>query len=198
MEYELTLIFNGDVAYADSRVIANYFGKRHSDVMRDIRKMLKEIDNERNFASVYTDSKGEKRPCYLLPFDETVTLITGYDIKLRHNIIKQWHKLIDERATARTASKQIRHRFTDALQNHGYNLPSEYARTTSNMKRPFGITAKKSDMTEKELKMITAAEYLAEALLDDEYGFYEVNPVCENASKSIMNALKIKRKSLLA
>ena len=171
MKNELTLIFNKDVAYADSRVIANYFGKRHSDVMRDIRKMLKEIGTERNFASSYVDSTGRSLPCYRLPFDETVTLITGYDVKLRHKIIKQWHKLIDERSMARSASKQIRHKFTDALKLHGYSLPKEYSHTTAQMKIPFGITAKKPNMTEKELKMITAAEYLAEALLDDEIWF---------------------------
>lgn len=89
MKNELELIFDNDIAYADSRVIARYFGKRHSDVLRDIRNMLKVLGNERNFASVYKDVKGEKRTCYKLPFDETMTLITGYDVKLRHKIVQQ-------------------------------------------------------------------------------------------------------------
>lgn len=198
MNKQLELIFEKDVAYADSRVIADYFEKRHADVLRDIRKMLKDIGNERNFASVYTDAKGEKRTCYRLPFDETVTLITGYDAKLRYNIVKQWRKLIEERSALRMTSKQVRNKFTDALKFHGYKTSKDYSRTTADMKEPLGIKAKKGDMTPKELKMITAAEYLAEAMLDNEYGFYQVNPVCVNASKAISGAVEKKMKQLTA
>ena len=47
--------------------IAELTGKRHADVMRDIRNLLEQGVNERNFALVdYADKKGEKRPCYNL------------------------------------------------------------------------------------------------------------------------------------
>ena len=198
MKKQLELIFEKDIAYADSRVIAEYFGKRHSDVLRDIRKLLTDIGTERNFASSYSDSTGRKLVCYHLPFDETVTLITGYDTKLRYNIVKQWRKLIEERSSIRESSKQIRRKFTDALKARGYTTREEYSKTTNNMKRPLGIKAVKGDMTPKELKMIEAAEYLAEAMLSDEYGFYQVNPVCVNASKAISNAVETKLKQLSA
>ena len=42
----LELIFSKDVAYADSRVIAEYSGKRHSDVMRDIRRLFSQIGDD--------------------------------------------------------------------------------------------------------------------------------------------------------
>lgn len=50
-----------------SKEIAEITGKRHSDVLRDIRNLVEQLedDNERNFALVeYTDGKGEKRPMY--------------------------------------------------------------------------------------------------------------------------------------
>ena len=151
--------------------------------------MLKEIGNERNFAWVYFDSKGEKRPCYKLDFDTTITLITGYDVKLRNAIVKEWHKLLMERAEARAYSKTIRHDFTNVLKVHGINNSYEYINITRNMKKPLGITAKKADMTEQELKKITASEYLAEAMLSTENGYHEVNPVCMIASEAIENAM---------
>lgn len=198
MKKQLELIFEKDIAYADSRVIAEYFGKRHADVLRDIRKMLADIGAERNFASSYIDSTGRKLVCYHLPFDETVTLITGYDAKLRYSIVRQWRKLLEERTALRITSKKVRNNFTDALKAHGYTVKDEYQRTTREMKYPLGIKATKGNMTPKELKMITAAEFLAEAMLSDEYGFYQVNPVCVNASKAISGAVEAKLKQLSA
>ena len=53
------------------------------------------------------------------------------------------------------------------------------------MKKPLGITAKKDDMTKAEVMKITAAEYLAEAMLADEQGYHEVNPICIEASEAV-------------
>lgn len=114
-------------------------------------------------------------------------------MKLRNRIVKQWHRLLKERSKARDYAKGIRHDFTDTLQDHGYTKPYEYINTTRAMKKPFGITTKKADMTEAEIKKITAAEYLAEAMLSDEQGYCEVNPVCVDASMEIERILE-KRK----
>ncbi|MGC5778327.1 Rha family transcriptional regulator [Methylobacterium sp. NFXW15] len=71
-----------------SQEIAELTGKRHADVMRVIRNMLEQLGlDERNFASVYRDAKGEERPCYNLPRNLTVTLVTGYSIPMRHAVV---------------------------------------------------------------------------------------------------------------
>lgn len=45
--------------------VAELTGKRHADVMRDIRNLLDQGVAERNFAlSEYKDSTGRKLPCY--------------------------------------------------------------------------------------------------------------------------------------
>lgn len=76
--------------------IAEITGKRHADVLRDIRNLVEQLDNdnERNFALVdYTDSKGEKRPMYELSKKGCLCLASGYDANLRMRIINRWEEL---------------------------------------------------------------------------------------------------------
>lgn len=74
--------------------IAELTGRRHADVIRDIRKLLGQGVNERNFALVdYIDAKGEKRPCYELTKKGCLILASGYDAKLRERIIDRWEEL---------------------------------------------------------------------------------------------------------
>lgn len=79
-----------------SKDIAEIIDKRHSDVLRDIRNLIEQLenDNERNFALVeYTDSKGEKRPMYELSKKGCLCLASGYDANLRMKIINRWEEL---------------------------------------------------------------------------------------------------------
>lgn len=81
--------------------IAELMGKKHMHVMRDIRALIDvEAINESNFGLVdYKDAKGETRPMYLLDFEATMTLITGYDAKRRSMVIKRWQELEKKQAT---------------------------------------------------------------------------------------------------
>lgn len=84
-----------------SREIAELTGKQHGHVMRDIKTLIKQgAINQSNFGLAdYTDAKGEKRPMYLLDFDATMTLVTGYNAVLRAKVIKRWREL--EEGTAK-------------------------------------------------------------------------------------------------
>lgn len=76
--------------------IAELTGKRHSDVMRDIRNIIEQIGNEteRNFAlSEYRDSTRRKLPMYILDKKGSLCLASGYDAKLRMTIINRWEEL---------------------------------------------------------------------------------------------------------
>ncbi|WP_246468215.1 Rha family transcriptional regulator [Bartonella capreoli] len=80
-----------------SHEIAELCGKRHDHVMRDIKKMLEEL-NAPKFGAVslmgnYFDKKGESRPCYHLPKRECLILVSGYSTTLRAKIIDRWQKL---------------------------------------------------------------------------------------------------------
>ncbi len=77
-----------------NREIAELTGKRHADVMRDIRSMLDQVgEGERKFASAYNDAQGKVRECYNLPRDLTYTLIAGYRSDLRLKIVRRWMEL---------------------------------------------------------------------------------------------------------
>lgn len=74
--------------------IAELTEKRHSDVMRDVREQFEKLQiNQRNFASVYVDQKGESRPCFILDQEQLLILASGYDVVLRSKIIKRWFEL---------------------------------------------------------------------------------------------------------
>ena len=93
-----------------SREIAELTGKQHVHILRDIRKMLEDLEpkkDESKFGcisveaptiqgfkeSVYLDAYGREKPEYLLNFELTMTLISGYNVVLRNRIIKRWQEL---------------------------------------------------------------------------------------------------------
>jgi len=76
--------------------IAALTGKEHKNVLADVRNMLNELEIQpAEFSAGYKDSKGETRPCFNLPYDLTMTLVSGYSIKLRHAIVVRWQELED-------------------------------------------------------------------------------------------------------
>lgn len=89
-------ILNSNELTMSSKEVAELTGKRHSDVMRDIKKLVQQTDNqyERTFALVYyLDPKGETRPMYQLTKKEVLLLVSGYNAKLRLAIIDRWEEL---------------------------------------------------------------------------------------------------------
>lgn len=74
-----------DTARANSLMVAEYFGKRHADVIRAIERItdpkngVSEEFAERNFAlSKYKDSTGRKLPCYAMTRDGFTLLAMGF------------------------------------------------------------------------------------------------------------------------
>ena len=78
-----------------SREIAELMGKEHRHVLRDIKTLIDHgAITETNFGrSEYKDASGKSNPMYLLDFDATMTLITGYDANRRAMVIKRWREL---------------------------------------------------------------------------------------------------------
>jgi phage regulator Rha-like protein len=96
-----------------STEIALVIGKRHSDVMRDIRDEAQKLENggmsnERKFALVeYTDGKGEKRPCYSLSKEGVLQLAARYDAVVRAKLIDMVMKQSDPFKTLSPELKAI-------------------------------------------------------------------------------------------
>lgn len=96
MGKEITLPGSGPLTMS-SREIADLCEKQHDNVMRDIRKMLQDIGMDGlRFEGVYMGRNGEQRPCFHLPKDLTVTLITGYRADLRYKVVKRLQELESE------------------------------------------------------------------------------------------------------
>lgn len=77
-----------------SREIAKLTGKRHDNVMSDIRIMFESLNIQSpEFLGDYKDSKGRTYSQFNLPKRETLILVSGYNVALRAKIIDRWIEL---------------------------------------------------------------------------------------------------------
>ncbi|MBX9866060.1 MAG: Rha family transcriptional regulator [Burkholderiales bacterium] len=74
--------------------IATMCDKEHRNVMADIKNMFEQLDiSSADFSAVYKASNGKMNPCFNLDKEMSLTLVTGYNVTLRHKIIKRWQEL---------------------------------------------------------------------------------------------------------
>lgn len=87
-----------------SREIAELTGKRHADVMRDIRVMREELQNANlRFvceSSTYQGENDQPYPQYELDKDTSLTLLLGYDVAARMRVVRRWQELESLQAPA--------------------------------------------------------------------------------------------------
>ena len=100
----------------NSLEIAKLTGKRHADVLRDIRDFLEEIEegDQRRFASIYKDAYGRDQECFVLPKRECLGLASKYDAKLRMALIDRWAEL-EAKELANKSPMRIPQTFAEAL-----------------------------------------------------------------------------------
>ena len=159
------------------------------------------FEEKKDFWSFLTKSTGG-RPFkeYALTLDmaKEICMLQRSEIgkKFRQYFIK-CEKALVEHLEIRSKSKVVRNDFTDILKEHGYTKAYEYIQTTKQMKDTLGITAKKSEMNDRELSLITASELLARGSITDEYGYHEVNPVCLDASEAVANFIAERKQKRL-
>lgn len=81
-----------------SRQIAEYTGKEHRNVKRDIKNMLDALGLDAlNFEHTYFDSCNREQTEFHLDEDLTLTLVTGYNVQMRMTIVQEWKRLKEER-----------------------------------------------------------------------------------------------------
>ncbi|QWL58224.1 Rha family transcriptional regulator [Aeromonas jandaei] len=88
-KYDLSVVNSVQDVTMSSLEIAELTGKRHADVVRDIRDMLNKIQSEQKCVD-YKDSRGRTYQCYQLDYRHANILVSGYDIHLRTAIIDRW------------------------------------------------------------------------------------------------------------
>jgi phage regulator Rha-like protein len=81
--------------------IADLTGKRHPDVVRDLKVMLESLGGDvSSFARIYRDTMNRAQTEYHLPKRESLILVSGYDVHLRAKIIDRWQVLEAHNAPA--------------------------------------------------------------------------------------------------
>lgn len=83
-----------------SRQIADLTNKEHKNVKRDCEIMFTELELDAlSFERIYLDGMNRQQTEYLLTYELVQTLITGYNIKLRHAVIQRLNELESKQAT---------------------------------------------------------------------------------------------------
>lgn len=97
---DLTIVFErNNQAVTSSRLIADYFGKRHDTVIRTIRKLGCSSEfNRHNFVEItYIDTRGRKQPEYLMTKDGFTILAMGFTgakaMQFKEAYIKAFNKM---------------------------------------------------------------------------------------------------------
>lgn len=88
-----------------SHEIAELTGKRHHHVIRDIRVMLAELENDDpDLVNVHEDRDARGYTAALhLPKGLTLTLVSGYSVQMRHRIVMRWLELEAQKPTSMPA-----------------------------------------------------------------------------------------------
>ena len=103
-------IFNANAPLTMSSLeISKLTGKRHDNVMTDIRNMLDELELATpQFSGVYKADNKQMYEKFDLPKRECFILVSGYNIKLRAAIIDRWQELEGAAPKPLTQIEQVR------------------------------------------------------------------------------------------
>lgn len=92
---EIIISNSTEVQRMGSREIAELTGKEHKHIIRDIREMMSQIDGpvlDHEEYQELKDNRGYTSEIFLGK-ELSLTLVSGYSILLRRNIIKRWQEL---------------------------------------------------------------------------------------------------------
>ena len=83
-----------DQVTMSTREIAELCGKQHKNVKRDFSKLCSDLElGALKFEHTYLDIQNKTQTEYLLDKELTLTLVSGYNTKMRFAIIKRWQEL---------------------------------------------------------------------------------------------------------
>lgn len=146
--------------------IAEATGKRHDHVIRDIKNILQQLDNQSqpNFGvSEYKDSTGRRCTMYVLTPKGVLCLVSGYRADLRMKIIDRLEQLEKERNT-------------NMVKLPNFNNPAEAARAWADEVEAKETEIKKRVEAEKEIKTNQPLVNLGTSILkyDDDISIREM------------------------
>lgn len=190
-----------DAAVVTSLDIAETFGKRHADVLRDIKALecSKEF-TQRNFAlTSYKDASGKSNKKYLLTKDGFTMLVMGYTgekaMKFKEGYIRQFNameKALIGKIKEREKGVAVRQALTRAVQQAGENdrmhghaysvytnviYKAVFGKNAKQLREKYGITEKDSlrdCFSEDELQLIQSKEMLVSGLIGCGWGYEQI------------------------
>ncbi len=201
MLVEIMKVNKEDVTVVTSLDIAETFGKRHADVLRDIEHLqCSEEFTQRNFAlTAYKDASGKSNKEYLITRDGFTILVMGYTgekaMKFKEAYIKQFNameKALFDRIKEREKGIAVRQALTKALQQssengrmhgHAYSTytnfiyKSIFGKDAKHLREEYGISQKdelRDCFSAEELQQVQKAEMLVGSLVEYGWGYDEI------------------------
>jgi Rha family phage regulatory protein len=109
----------GEEVITTSRKVAEYFGKRHGDVLRKIEQVKADCSadfSQRNFASAdYVDEQGKLRPMVSLTKDGWIMVVMGFTGKaaaaIKESYIAAFNWMANRLSQRIAMGEELQHRF---------------------------------------------------------------------------------------
>jgi len=139
-----------------SREIAELTGKRHADVMRDIRTMMEALQQNADLrsackSSTYVGENEQSYPQYELDKDTSLTLLLGYDVVARMKVVKRWQEL--EAQAAPVVPVVVPRTLSQALR-----LAAEQAEQIEEQQAALAIAAPKAEFVDRYVETDSGAK----------------------------------------
>jgi Rha family phage regulatory protein len=169
-------IFSTEPVTMTSREIAEYTGKRHDNVLQDIKVVLTSLGKDvLTFQETYLDKSNRTQTQYKLDRELTYVLLTGYSAPLRLLVIRRLDEL----------EQQAKSKLPD------FNNPS----TQALLLRSWADAVDKIQVVEKELELAAPKVEFVDKYTDSTglKGFREVAKLF-NIKESVFRAFLIRKK----
>lgn len=216
MLVEIKTVNKEEVTVVTSLDIAETFGKRHSDVLRDIETLdCSDEFRERNFAlSNYSvDNNKRTYPMYYITRDGFTILVMGYNgekaMKFKEAYIKQFNameKALIGKIKEREKGIAVRQALTKAIQQsnenermhgHAYSTYTDivykvvFGKNAKQLREEYGIT-KKDNLRDyfgaEELEKVQSIEMIVSGLVNCGWGYNEIKTFITNTDNKLIAA----------
>lgn len=159
--------------------IAGLCEKRHDHVCRDIKVMLEQLNIQSpQIWGEYRDDLGRAYPCFHLPKDLCLTLVSGYNVILRKLIIDRWLELEQESKPAIPQSFSEALRLAADLEEQKQRLSEELAVAAPKAEFVDRYVTATGSMTFRQVaKLLNAKEPEFRLFLLDSHIMYRLNNV---------------------
>lgn len=159
--------------------IAGLCEKRHDHVCRDIKVMLEQLNIQSpQIWGEYRDDLGRAYPCFHLPKDLCLTLVSGYNVILRKRIIDRWLELEQESKPAIPQSFSEALRLAADLEEQKQRLSEELAVAAPKAEFVDRYVTATGSMTFRQVaKLLHAKEPEFRLFLLDSHIMYRLNNV---------------------